>query len=77
MPAKYIIKSGLPTVAEQMDGNIYSYTEMLRPNSKIIFETNYGFKEYTLPHKKTFVRNLNLTKIDFVLRLRLCLTKIS
>jgi len=47
---QFIIKADSPIDAQQMDGEIFSYKEILRPNSKISFETNCGFsKEYILP----------------------------
>lgn len=74
VPTRYIVKSDSPLEAQQMDGGIFSYKEILRPNSKISFETNCGFsKEYTLPPKNTFVRILNLTNIDFILGLNFLL----
>ena len=53
-----------------MDGRLFLYKELLRPNSKIIFETNCeNSKEYTLPHNNIWVRHLKISDIHVILGL--------
>lgn len=39
IPKQYIVQSKNPIEAQQMDGELYTYTELVQSNSKISFET--------------------------------------
>lgn len=52
-----------------MNGEVFRYKDLIKPNSKISFETNCGKSiEYSLPVEGTWVRPLRLG-VDLILGL--------